>query len=65
MLALMRADWWVQSRSKIRAEPWVGRSRPRRMRMAVVLPEPFGPRKPNRVPCLTWSVSDCMPIRRP
>src|ERR1041385_8729872 len=34
--------------------PKVGRIRPTSMRMVVVLPAPFGPRKPKTSPCRSW-----------
>ena len=36
-----------------RQRPPVGRTRPRRQRIVVVLPAPFGPRNPNTPPCGT------------
>ena len=40
----------VQSCPRIRAEPSVGTVSPKSIRIAVVLPAPFGPRKPNISP---------------
>ncbi len=40
-----------------RASPAVGRTRPSSIRRVVVLPAPFGPRKPNTWPASTVSSS--------
>jgi hypothetical protein len=45
--------------------PLVGRSRPSINRMVVVLPAPFGPRKPNVSPARTENEMLSIPRRRP
>lgn len=40
-------------------EPDVGRLRPHSMRMAVVLPAPSGPMRPNMEPSGTENVTSC------
>src|SRR5919199_6169490 len=48
---------WPTSKPATSADPLVGRTRPVSMRMVVVLPAPFGPRKPNTWPAATSSVT--------
>ena len=47
------AAWWTPA---CKAEPEVGASRQESMEMAVVLPAPLGPRKPNISPRRTVKV---------
>src|SRR6266540_114809 len=55
---------WVFAPS-IRLAPAEGRTRPRRHRMVVVLPEPFGPRKPYTPPSGTSRVRPASATERP
>src|SRR4051794_24995050 len=60
-----RAAGSAAARPKMRAEPALGRTRPVRILIVVVLPAPFGPRKPKTSP--GWTVSDrsCRATLRP
>src|SRR5664279_4104501 len=53
------------SMPKTRARPEVGRIRSRRVRIAVVLPAPLGPRKPNTSPCSTVRSTSMIPRCEP
>src|ERR1043166_1527290 len=49
----------------MRAVPAVGVTRPSKILTVVVLPAPFGPRKPNTSPGCTVSERSCTATRRP
>ncbi len=53
---------WL-SRPNRRASPLVGRSRSSSVRIVVVLPAPFGPRKPKISPSCTVRLTSSMPAR--
>src|SRR5579859_942379 len=60
-----RASDSPAGRPNSRASPLVGRTRPRRILIVVVLPAPFGPRKPKTSPGWTVRSSPCKAILRP
>src|SRR5712691_11131065 len=53
MLALIDSLSLAMSKPRTRPSPLVGVMMPHNMRMVVVLPEPFGPRKANTSPSRT------------
>src|SRR4051812_12016758 len=53
MILRTALDSWTTSWPPTLAVPPSGRSRVARMRTTVVLPAPFGPSRPNTVPCRT------------
>src|SRR5262249_38724049 len=58
---LDRGEWRHVSRPKTWASPEVGRSRLMSRQMVVVLPAPFGPKKPKISPSSTWKPSSNTP----
>jgi hypothetical protein len=58
---LISNDCFQQSRPATRAEPASGCSSAISSRMVVVLPAPFGPRKPNTSASSTWNETSAMP----
>jgi len=68
MFFLMASGWVRTSKPATVPEPSVGASRPQSMRMVVLFPAPFGPRKPKISPRavskLTWSTAVNLPKRR-
>ncbi len=48
-----------------RADPLVGGMYPVRMRMVLLLPAPFGPRRPRISPRLAWKLTSCSATRSP
>ncbi len=57
----MSRDFSHTSRPAIRAVPESACSSAMSTRMVVVLPAPFGPRKPNTSPSSIWNVTSAMP----
>src|SRR5512146_335874 len=55
----------LDSMPKTKARPLVGRMRSRMVRIVVVLPAPFGPRKPKTSPSLTWRSTSMIPRAGP
>ena len=64
-MALMRSESRRMSRPSTRTSPEVGSDSPARMRMVVVLPAPFGPRKPKISPRRTWSEMPSTAVKSP
>src|SRR5579859_275016 len=60
-----RASDSPAGRPNSRASPLVGRTRPSRILIVVVLPAPLGPRKPKTSPGWTVRSSPCKAILRP
>src|SRR5712692_10311208 len=62
---MRRASGSVVGTPKMRAWPLVGRTRPSSTLTVVVLPAPFGPKKPKTSPGSTVSVRSCRAMVRP
>src|SRR6266849_5109643 len=65
MRALIDSLWVAMSNPSTRPSPLVGVMIPHNMRMVVVLPEPFGPRKANTSPSRTSNDSRSTAVRSP
>src|SRR5712691_220562 len=65
MRALIDSLWVAMSKPNTRPWPLVGVMMPHSMRMVVVLPEPFGPRKANTSPSRTSSDSRSTAVNSP
>src|SRR5216684_2102579 len=65
MRALIDSLWVAMSNPSTRPSPLVGVMMPHNMRMVVVLPEPFGPRKANTSPSRTSNDSRSTAVRSP
>src|SRR5467141_2247375 len=65
MRALIDSLWVAMSKPRTWPLPLVGVMMPHNMRMVVVLPEPFGPRKANTSPSRTSSDRRSTAVRSP
>src|SRR5438552_14786045 len=65
MRALIDSLWLAMSKPSTLPLPLVGVMMPHNMRMVVVLPEPFGPRKANTSPSRTSSDRRSTAVRSP